>query len=150
PIAKPYQVRRINPDAIILGSSRAEVGLDPRHPGWAGKNVFNFGLPSATSYEVMLAFLHAQAGGSLKQAVVGLDFFAYNIFFPRNGEYIEARFSGDGAATFADFLSSELAGRPHHRNAAAARPQIDPTEPPPEPAPPVEPEEQITPATKWN
>ncbi|MEA3133504.1 MAG: hypothetical protein QOG17_1350 [Gammaproteobacteria bacterium] len=111
PAAKPYQVRRIKPDAVILGSSRAEAGLDPRHPGWAGKNVFNFGLPGATSYEVMLAFLQAQASGPLKQAVVGLDFFGFNIFFPRDQEYLEARFSGDGVQAFADFLMPELAKR---------------------------------------
>jgi len=111
PAAKPYQVRRIRPDAVILGSSRAETGLDPRHPGWAGNNVFNFGLPGATSYEVMLAFLHAQASAPLKQAVVGLDFFGFNILFPRDPEYLEARFSGDGVRAFADFLSAELAKR---------------------------------------
>ena len=75
--AKPYQVQRIKPAAVTLGSSRVEVGLNPRHAGWADRNVFNFGLPSASSYEVMLAFLHAAAiGQPLKQAVVGLDFSA--------------------------------------------------------------------------
>jgi hypothetical protein len=149
PVAKPYQVRRIDPGAVILGSSRAEVGLDPHHPGWAGRSAFNFGLPSASSYEVMLAFLHAQAGGSLKQAVVGLDFFAYNIFFPRNREYIEARFSGDGVDAFAEFLSSELTHRRQHRE-PAARPQIEPVEAPPEPSPPAEPEEDIASGAEWN
>jgi hypothetical protein len=111
--AKPYQVQRIKPAAVSLGSSRVEVGLDPRHPGWADRNVFNFGLPSATSYEVMLAFLHAQAVGQpLKQAVVGLDFFGFNIFLARNQEEWEARFTGNGSRAFADFLATELASRP--------------------------------------
>ncbi|RTE94747.1 hypothetical protein [Bradyrhizobium sp. LVM 105] len=111
PAVKPYQVRRIKPEAIILGSSRAEVALDPLHPGWSGKNVFNFGQPSATSYEVMLAFLHAQSVAPLKQAVIGLDFFGFNIFFPRDQAYLESRFSGDGVRDFADFLAAELAKR---------------------------------------
>jgi len=111
PAVKPYQVRRIRPEAIILGSSRAEVALDPQHPGWNGKNVFNFGLPSATSYEVMLAFLHAQSVAPLKQAVIGLDFFGFNIFFPRDQAYLESRFSGDGVRAFADFLAAEPAKR---------------------------------------
>ncbi|WP_027548799.1 hypothetical protein [Bradyrhizobium sp. WSM2254] len=114
PAVKPYQVRRIKPDAVILGSSRAEVALDPRHPGWNGKNVFNFGLPSATSYEVMLAFLHAQSVAPLKQAVIGLDFFGFNIFFPRDQTYLEGRFSGDGVRAFADFLTGEPAKRRPH------------------------------------
>ena len=149
PVAKPYQVRRIRPEAVILGSSRAEVGLDPRHPGWAGKSVFNFGLPSASSYEVMLAFLHAQAGAPLKQAVVGLDFFSYNIFFPRNREYIEARFSGDGVEAFADFLSSELAKRRKDRDVSAG-PQIERLEPSPEPTLPAESEEDAASPADWN
>lgn len=130
PAAKPYQVRRIKPDAVILGSSRAEVALDPRHPGWADKNVFNFGLPSSTSYEVMLAFLHAQSTGSLKQAVVGLDFFGFNNFFSRDQAYLEARFSGDGVPAFADFLMPELAkrradGKPSAPAAPAASAEAD-------------------------
>jgi hypothetical protein len=149
PVAKPYQVQRISPDAVILGSSRAEVGLDPRHPGWAGKSVFNFGLPSASSYEVMLAFLHAQAGGSLKQAVIGLDFFGYNIFFPRNRDYIEARFSGDGVEAFADFLSAELAKRRQDRD-ATPHPQIEQLERPPEPAPSAVLEEETASPETWN
>src|SRR4051812_30054844 len=39
-IAKPYQVRRLKPEAVALGSSRAEVGIDPRHPGWGTSKVF--------------------------------------------------------------------------------------------------------------
>jgi len=39
--AKPYQVQRIKPAVVTLGSSRVEVGLDPRHAGWADPNVFN-------------------------------------------------------------------------------------------------------------
>jgi hypothetical protein len=111
--AKLNQVRRIQPAAVALGSSRAEVGLDPRHPGWADSRTFNFGLPGSTSYEVMLAFLHAQAAGQpLKQAVVGLDFFGFNIFFPRSRTQQEARFGRDATRAFADFLTEELARRP--------------------------------------
>ena len=160
PVVKPYQVRRIKPDAIILGSSRAEVGLDPQHPGWAAKNVFNYGLPSATSYEVMLAFLDAQSGGQLKQAVVGLDFFGFNSFFPRNREYLEARFSDEGVRAFADFLTAELSQRqpggsngpssgpthlpPHGKAQKEALPAL-----PRDTAAEVEPQE-TGPAANWN
>jgi hypothetical protein len=110
--AKLYQERRIRPAAVALGSSRAEVALDPRHPGWADARTFNFGLPGSTSYEVMLAFLHAQAAGRpLKQAVVGLDFFGFNIFFPRSRTQQEAPFERDVTRAFAEFLANELAQR---------------------------------------
>jgi hypothetical protein len=111
--AKPNQVRRIRPAAVALGSSRVEVGVDPRHPGWVDSRTFNFGLPGSTSYEIMLALLHAQkVGRPLKQAVIGLDFFGFNIFFPRAREQQTAAFTRNGAQAFADFLATDLAERP--------------------------------------
>src|SRR5262245_15888556 len=117
--AKLYQMWRIRPEAVALGSSRAEVGLDPRHPGWVDSRTFNFGLPGSTSYEIMLAFLHAQSAGQpLKQAVVGLDFFGFNIFFPRSRTQQEAPFGRNATRAFADFLTDELARRPRSRGIA--------------------------------
>jgi hypothetical protein len=111
-IAKPYQVRRLRPNAVALGSSRAEIGIDPRHRGWGAANVFNFAMPASTSYDVLLAFAHAQAvGRPLKQAVLGLDFFGFNIFMTRNQDQMEQRFAGDGVMAFADFLDDELKKR---------------------------------------
>ena len=47
----------------------------------------------------MLAFLHAQSvARPLKQAVVGLDFFGFNIFFPRAREQQQARFRATAPA----------------------------------------------------
>src|SRR5581483_1814639 len=76
-VAKPYQVWRMRPEAVVLGASSPEVGIDPRHPGWGTKKVFNFSIPSSISYVTMLSFLHAQKLGA-KQAVVSLDFFPFN------------------------------------------------------------------------
>jgi hypothetical protein len=125
-VAKPYQVWRQQPSAVALGSSRVEVGIDPRHGGWTNTNVFNFAMPSSNSYAVMLAFLHAQkVGAPLKQAVVGLDFFAYNIFFLLGSELIEARFADGISSEFAQFLNERFADRakpPSRGPGAAARP----------------------------
>ena len=109
-VAKPYQVWRRRPSAVALGSSRVEVGIDPRHPGWIDTNAFNFAMPSSNSYAVMLAFLHAQrVGAPLKQAVVGLDFFGYNINFDLGAEILEARFADGISSEFAQFLDERLA-----------------------------------------
>lgn len=130
-VAKPYLMRQMRPAAVALGSSRAEVGLDPRHPGWGAQPVFNFGLPGSSSYDVMLAFLHAQAvGRPLKQAVIGLDFFGFNIFFTGDNSEREARFEDHKAlATFADFLDAEMIRRGHRavaeRAVAAPLPPAD-------------------------
>ena len=98
--AKPYQVWRRRPSAVSLGSSRVEVGIDPRHRGWVDTDALQFrDCRASTSYEVMLAFLHAQSvGAPLKQAVVGLDFFGFNINFDLGAEQQQARFARDGIA----------------------------------------------------
>jgi hypothetical protein len=122
-VAKPYQVWRRRPSAVALGSSRVEVGIDPRHAGWSDSNVFNFAMPSSNSYAVMLAFLHAQrVGAPLKQAVVGLDFFGYNINFDLGPEILEARFADGISREFAQFLDERLAS--HTKPFAPAAPAI--------------------------
>ena len=103
-IAKPYQVRRQRPSAVALGSSRVEVGIDPARR-LDRRERFQFRLPSSNSYAVMLAFLHAQkVSAPLKQAVVGLDFFAYNINFPLAADLSEQRFAQGIADEFEAFL----------------------------------------------
>jgi hypothetical protein len=93
-VAKPYQVARMRPRAVALGSSRVETGIDPQHPGWAYRDAFNFALPASNSYAVMLAFLHTQTLGA-RQAVVGLDFFAFNSFYQLPFDIAEPRFLAD-------------------------------------------------------
>ena len=33
-MVKAFRIRLLQPHGIILGSSRADIGLDPEHPGW--------------------------------------------------------------------------------------------------------------------
>jgi hypothetical protein len=130
--AKPYQVMRLRPKVVALGSSRAEVGLSPEHPGWADRHAFNFAIPAANSYEVMLAFLHAQAvAAPLRQAVVGLDFLSFNIYRKMGPAFDDRRFVGDGVASFAAFLDPVLSARK-----AAEEENAKPV-PDEEPAPPT-------------
>lgn len=46
-MAKAYQAIRMQPRALILGNSRAEMGFDPAHPAWpdATRPVLNLALP---------------------------------------------------------------------------------------------------------
>lgn len=125
--AKPYQLLRLRPKAVALGSSRTEVGLSPEHPGWADRHAFNFALPAANSYEIMLAFLHAQSvAAPLRQAVVGLDFLSFNIYRKLVPTFDDRRFAGDGLASFAAYLDTVLperkqAGEPQAAQGPPAR-----------------------------
>ena len=83
--SKAYQVLRVQPRGLILGSSRSEVGFDPEHPAWpaTARPVFNLGLPG-TGTSVTLRYLrHVLAndatGNPRKPELVvwGLDFMDY-------------------------------------------------------------------------
>jgi hypothetical protein len=114
--AKPYQVWRRRPRAVVLGPSSSEVGIDPRHPGWKTADVFNFSLPSSNSYGTMLAFLHAQeVGAPLEQAVVNLDFYSYNILVQFGPDFDERRFADKANADFASYLDET---RPYRQTPA--------------------------------
>ncbi len=70
-------------DVIILGTSRADVGLDPAHPVFAGRRCFNASTSNQTHEETQRMLEAVAASGVLKQAIIALDFFASN---PRHGE----------------------------------------------------------------
>jgi hypothetical protein len=109
--AKPYQIWRRRPQAVVLGASSPEVGIDPHHPGWKTADVFNFSLPASNSYAIMLAFLHAQKLGA-RHAAVSLDFFSFNVNFPLGAPFNEWRFLHSASADFARYLDETLPGRP--------------------------------------
>jgi hypothetical protein len=76
-MVKAAQTRHLRPRALILGSSRAETGLDPAHPGWTARPVYNLGLSNASIYEVRRYFEHACALADVRQAVLLLDFTSF-------------------------------------------------------------------------
>lgn len=71
-LSKTYQVRKLKPDYIILGSSRAlAVPTDYLVPDQL--NGFNLALASGSTYEQMRMFQHAHAVNKLKRVVIGVD-----------------------------------------------------------------------------
>lgn len=72
---KAYAVWDMRPEAIALGNSRTDCGINPDHPGWnlAANSRFNLALSGAHIYETKHYFRHALALGKVKQVVLGLD-----------------------------------------------------------------------------
>ena len=87
---KAYAVNRIKPKAIILGSSRG-LRLPTEHPGWTKSPVYNLSLPAARAYEIMRYFQHAHAAQPLKQVVLSLDFFTFNVYAQPGPDFREGR-----------------------------------------------------------
>jgi hypothetical protein len=74
-LVKAYDVRRLRPQGIILGTSRSHLGLRPAHDGWdpTAKPVYNLAFDGATTKEMYQYLLHAHAMRPLRQVVLGLD-----------------------------------------------------------------------------
>jgi hypothetical protein len=75
-LTKQYQVERVRPGAVILGTSRAQVALDPGNRVWpeAVRPVYNFGTPGANLPTLYRELQDAGSLGSVKLAVITLDF----------------------------------------------------------------------------
>jgi len=74
-LVKAYEVRRVRPRGIVLGSSRSHVALRPTHEGWnpAARPVYNLAFDGATTREMYYYLRHAHAVQPLRQVVLGLD-----------------------------------------------------------------------------
>ena len=74
-VAKAYDVRRIAPRGIILGTSRSHLGLRPSHEGWSPTAVprYNLAFDGATTKEMYLYLRHANSVAPLEQVVLGID-----------------------------------------------------------------------------
>lgn len=72
---KPYHVRRLKPQAVIVGTSRSG-SIRPRHARWEGLRTYNFAMPGMTIYEIDRLVKHAQAVQRLDKLLIGLDYHA--------------------------------------------------------------------------
>ncbi len=81
-LAKAYDLRRIEPTAIVLGTSRSHIGLRMSHPGWSVPLParYNAAFDGATTEEMYAYLLHAQSIRRLRQVVLGLDTWQLNSF----------------------------------------------------------------------
>ncbi len=93
-IGKPYEVRRIKPDALVLGTSRA-LALTADLPQWNGARAYNLALHGADMYELLRNFQHAVHVAPPRTLVVGLDLFNFNMAKAGESNFDERRFSVD-------------------------------------------------------
>lgn len=116
-IQKIESVKRLKPDAIITGTSRAEICLDPKPEFFPGLVPYNFALAAASVNEQRLALEFAQAVHPLKQAVITLDFFAFDARKKDTPGYDAARLSPAALSplralldTYAPLLTADALG----------------------------------------
>lgn len=105
---KAADIKRIKPITVLIGSSRVEYGLSPKHKAFRDRQpAYNLGLPRANMYEEMRYFQHAlQNQPQLKQAVIGLDFHAFNKFIDNRDDFSESRLGGKASGIGDSFLTT--------------------------------------------
>ncbi len=74
-LMKAFDIRRVRPDAIVLGTSRSHVAMRMSHRGWdpIAKKRYNLAFDGATTKEMYFYLRFTQAVHPLKQVVLGLD-----------------------------------------------------------------------------
>ncbi|MGC4014517.1 MAG: hypothetical protein QM755_08390 [Luteolibacter sp.] len=60
-------------DILVLGSSRANIGMDPTHPAFGGLRTINLGLDGGDLFETRAMLDHALKSQSPKRAILFLD-----------------------------------------------------------------------------
>ena len=78
-MSKIYALGWFRPQTLILGTSRAQIGLDPTHRKFAHQPVYNLGYPGSNMPQTLALFQHAVATQRIKQVVLGADFFAFRV-----------------------------------------------------------------------
>ena len=64
-LAKTYQVARVRPATVVIGTSVADIGIDASDPVWpqAMRPVYNFGIPGSTAIGNLETLQEAVATG---------------------------------------------------------------------------------------
>ena len=85
-MAKAQEIRRLKPEVLILGTSRADWGIDPNHPGLRAESArsYNASLSGGTIYELYRYLQHAQYHHRLRTVVLGLDLELFNLLETRD------------------------------------------------------------------
>jgi len=90
---KAIDIIHLQPNTILLGSSRVKRGLDPDHPALESfPPVYNLGLNGANIYEIRRYLEHTLANNPrLKRVILGLDFFTFDRHIKNQPGFAEYR-----------------------------------------------------------
>lgn len=88
---KAHQLKKIQPQTLILGTSRAGVGFDPTLDYFHFQPAYNLALDGACFYEMLRYFEHALAYHPVKEVLLCLDLLSFNAYLKHNTDFHEGR-----------------------------------------------------------
>lgn len=95
-MAKAISIAEKRYDALILGSSRSEIGLDPFHRCWRNLSVYNLSLSATNMYETYHVFNYAMTVQQPKTILLSLDFLMFTDRRSINRDFNLSRFNQSG------------------------------------------------------
>lgn len=104
-----YRVNRLQPECILLGTSRTGRGLSPDNPALGNLKCYNLALPAISMYEMRRYLQHAQSIRPQKLVILAMDFRVFSTSPDQSGAFSEERLGVNsmGERQF-NFFSSEL------------------------------------------
>ncbi len=130
---KVHLVRSEKPEGIILGTSRAQVMLDPQSPAFGGLHVVNAAVNGSQPYDWVRLYQHANALVPQKLIVVGLDLLAFDAAAKIPATLDEARYAVDSSgapqrwSAWSDFGSTVLSEDALRSSLSTLRRRHDPS-----------------------
>ena len=79
---------------VILGTSRAQIALDPEHPVWGGRGC-NLAITGTNAAEILTVLRRAIGTSGVRHVVLSLDFLAFQAGPPSHPEFFRSRFDPD-------------------------------------------------------
>jgi hypothetical protein len=95
---KPYKaemVRRQAHGALLLGSSRTEIGIDPLSAEWGSAAVLDASLAGTNLWQTREVLSLALSHGAPTQVLLFADFLMFNGHRTTDGEFVRSRFNPD-------------------------------------------------------
>ncbi|MDY6914683.1 MAG: hypothetical protein SVT52_09550 [Planctomycetota bacterium] len=80
-------------NVLLLGSSRAEMGVDPLLPDWGARRVYNLALEGTNLYETTYVLRYALRSGEVKKVILFADFLMFTESRTVGGDFEKSRFN---------------------------------------------------------
>ena len=98
-IPRERAVLSAKPDVLILGSSRAYLGLNPKDDAWHGKKVFNIAAGGDNIFDSFHKLKHTNDNTEIREAYLMIDFFMFNTsrkpYIKKEYEYLSSILSDE-------------------------------------------------------
>ncbi|MGB3493141.1 MAG: hypothetical protein WBA57_10460 [Elainellaceae cyanobacterium] len=104
-LSKAFHSASQHPDSVVIGTSRANQGYDPRNEPWqaVAERPYNLGTPAADIYRIKRYFQHIHARSDVRQLILALDFRSFNA-------YSQSFANNQAIDTGEDYLSVDASG----------------------------------------